>query len=410
MSALKYWLWLTTRPSLKPGEAAALAERFGGPERVYFADPAEYALTGISSRLREELEHKELDWPERILEDCARLEIRVLTMQDAEYPERLRQIDAPPAVLYVKGRTIPFDELVSVGVVGSRRPTPYGIQMAGDLGRDLAYRGAVVVSGIAQGIDSAALRGAILAGGTVCSVLGGGIDVVYPSSSADLFRVIPQVGALVSEYPPGTATEGRHYPIRNRIISGLSLGVAAVQGGERSGTLITARTALDQNRDVFAFPGLAGDPASAGTNLLIQRGEAKLIQSAADILEEYEGLYPERSQARPAVERPLEHIVSRTETPQSRSVPAEKPVDKRPGRAYSTFEAQTEEFTDDEKKVLLTLGERTLRPDDLIGETGLPTQRVLTVLTILTMRGFLTERPGNGFEAVTVFRAPDDAT
>ena len=130
-----------------------------GPERVYFADPAEYALAGISSRLREELEHKELDWPERILEDCARLEIRVLTMQDAEYPERLRQIDAPPAVLYVKGRTIPFDELVSVGVVGSRRPTPYGIQMAGDLGRDLAYRGAVVVSGIAQGIDSAALRG-----------------------------------------------------------------------------------------------------------------------------------------------------------------------------------------------------------------------------------------------------------
>ena len=356
MSALKYWLWLTTRPSLKPGEAAALAERFGGPERVYFADPAEYALAGSSSRLREELEHKELDWPERILEDCARLEIRVLTMQDAEYPERLRQIDAPPAVLYVKGRTIPFDELVSVGVVGSRRPTPYGIQMAGDLGRDLAYRGGSGGLRHCPGHRLGRSAGAILAGGTVCSVLGGGIDVVYPSSSADLFRVIPQVGALVSEYPPGTATEGRHYPIRNRIISGLSLGVAAVQGGERSGTLITARTALDQNRDVFAFPGLAGDPASAGTNLLIQRGEAKLIQSAADILEEYEGLYPERAQARPAVERPLEHIVSRTETPQSRSVPAEKPVDKRPGRAYSTFEAQTEEFTDDEKKVLLTGG------------------------------------------------------
>ena len=329
-------------------------------------------------------------------------------MQDTEYPERLRQIDAPPAVLYVKGRTIPFDELVSVGVVGSRRPTPYGIQMAGDLGRDLAYRGAVVVSGIAQGIDSAALRGAILAGGTVCSVLGGGIDVVYPSSSADLFRVIPQVGAGEPNLRDGHRGAALSYPQPHHQRTEPGCGRRAGRRAQRDPH--HPRTALDQNRDVFAFPGLAGDPASAGTNLLIQRGEAKLIQSAADILEEYEGLYPERSQARPAVERPLEQIVSRTETPQSRSVPAEKPVDKRPGRAYSTFEAQTEEFTDDEKKVLLTLGERTLRPDDLIGETGLPTQRVLTVLTILTMRGFRPERPGNGFEAVTVFRAPDDAT
>ena len=128
MSVLKYWLWLTTRPSIRPGEAAALAERLGGAEQVYVADRAEYELLGLPSKLREELCHKEMDWPERILEDCARRNIRILTIQDAAYPERLRQIDAPPALLYVKGKNLSFDERVVIGVVGSRRASPYGIE------------------------------------------------------------------------------------------------------------------------------------------------------------------------------------------------------------------------------------------------------------------------------------------
>ena len=375
------------------------------------ADRAEYELLGLPARLREELCHKEMDWPERILEDCARLNVRILTIQDAAYPERLRQIDVPPALLYVKGKNLHFDERVVIGVAGSRRASSYGIGKAAELGRDLARRGAVVVSGIAQGVDAAALRSAIRAGGTVCSVLGGGIDVVYPPSSADLYRVVPQVGALISEYPPGAATEGWHYPIRNRIISGLSLGVAAVEAGVKSGTLITARTALDQNRDVFAFPGLAGNPGSQGTNLLIQRGEAKLIQSAADILVEYEELYSARLRPCPSPEHGRNECGRQVSSPRLRSKRPEpvppKAVDNSEGRAYSTFQEQNGEFTEEEKAVLLALGEERLRPDDLVERTGLPASGVLASLTMLTMRGILAQQPGNFFEALILLREKD---
>ena len=407
MSTLSDWLWLSTRAGLRTGEAAALARRFGGPRAVYCADPKEFELLRLPMELRRSLVDKSLDGVERILEHCDRLGIDIITLQDASYPERLRHIDDPPAVLYRKGRSFPLDQEVAVAVVGARRCTPYGTNLAAQLGNDLARRGAVVVSGIAQGIDSAALRAALRAGGRVVSVLGGGIDVVYPSSSADLFREIGVRGMLLSEYPPGTPTQGPHYPVRNRIISGVSLGTAVVEAGGKSGALITARLSLDQNRDVFAFPGAVGAPMSEGPNRLIQKGEAKPVFSAEDILEEYENVYPGRLTPREAL-KPTR--AKQTEIPRKESRKPAQPmeeVDKVPERAYSTFRVEDAGFTDDEKAVLLALGAESLHPDELAERSGIPARRVLSALTLLEMRGCVQSAPGNMFTAVAVFRGSE---
>ena len=408
MATLKYWLWLTTRRGFRPAECLRLLEHFGTPEAVYFADPAEYALLEEDAAKRSALEDKSLDRAEAIQADCARLGVDILTLQDARYPERLRQIFDPPCVLYVKGRLPAMDEEVAVGVVGARRATPYGIGLAGRLGLELARGGAVVVSGIAQGIDAAALRGALKGGGTPVSVLGNGVDVYFPSENRYLYHDVAAAGALVSEFPPGTGAEGWHFPVRNRILSGLSLGVVAVEAAAgRSGTLVTARLALEQNRDVFAFPGPADAPMSGGTNRLIQRGEAKLILSARDVLCEYEALYPGRL-TRPDC-LPEEAVAARLGAPEPGTEPAPEPVpapeaeetvDKEPERAYITLAECRERFTDDERDILLALAEGPLRPDDLVERTQIPARRVFSALTLLQVHGAVTEAPGKRFSAV----------
>lgn len=406
MATLKYWLWLTTRRGLPSGGAFRLLEYFGSPEGAYFADPAQYELAGLAKSHQAALADKSMDGPEQVLADCERLGLRVLTLQDADYPERLRQIEDPPCVLYVRGRWPAFDEEVSVGVVGARKPSPYGVEMAGRLGLELARSGALVVSGIAQGLDSAALRGALQGGGSAVSVLGCGVDVVFPAENRWLYEDVAAAGALVSEYPPGTRPEGWHFPVRNRIISGLSLGVVAVEAAERSGTLITARLALDQNRDVFAFPGPADAPMSLGTNRLIQRGEAKLILSARDVLCEYEGAYPGRlRRPEPLTQEGLEARLGpqRGDDPKpEKGQKAQKEVDKKPKRAYISLKDYTQEFTDDERDILLALEEKALHPDELVEAAQIPARRVLSALTMLQVRGYVAEGPGKRFEALAV--------
>lgn len=176
-----------------------------------------------------------------------------------------------------------MDQEAAVALVGARQASSYGIMAAGRLGLDLARQGALVVSGMAQGVDAAALRGALQGGGRVVSVLGSGIDVIYPAGHGDLYEDVAAAGALLSEYPPGTPPAGPHFPVRNRLIAGLSLGVLVVEGSQTSGALITARWALEQGRDVFAVPGGIDAPLSQGPNGLIRRGEAKLIQDAWDV-------------------------------------------------------------------------------------------------------------------------------
>ncbi len=413
MSALKYWLWLTTRRGMQPEDAFRLLEHFGTCEATYFAPREEYALAPVSDGVRASLEDKDLSGAERILSKCEEQGIRILTLQDAEYPERLKQIYDPPCVLYIKGRLFAFDEEVAIALVGSRTPSEYGRRMAGKLGLELARAGALVVSGIAQGLDTEAVRGALKGGGSPVCILGGGCDVIYPARNRALYEDVAAVGALISEYPPGTQIQSWHFPVRNRIISGLSVGVCAVEAREKSGTLITTALALEQDREVFAVPGNADAPMSRGTNLLIQRGEAKLVTGAWDILVEFESRFPGR--LRRQEELPPEAREERLSggeaqgaaqgapTAQEKGAGA-KEVDKKRQREYITLTDRSERFTDDEKEILLTLGEREMRTDDIVERTQIPARRVSSALTMLQIQGLVEEQTGGRFAANVILR------
>lgn len=241
MAALKYWVWLTTLPGLTDHSKLLLLQHFSSPEDIYYADEeALWQVEGLKKEQAALLNSKSLTAADRILSDCARKDIFLVTMADAMYPDRLRNIYQPPLLLYGKGAMPLFDEEAAVAVVGTRSCTPYGVHCAEKLGYELTQQGAMVVSGMAKGIDGAAMRGALRFGGFTCGVLGGGVDVVYPAENRRLYEDIAATGVLLSEYPPGMEPKGSHFPVRNRIISGLSLGVLVVEAPERSGALITA--------------------------------------------------------------------------------------------------------------------------------------------------------------------------
>ncbi len=405
MANLKYFLWLTTRKGFQAGEASALLSHFGTPEAVYFAPEEEYGLLGIMGDKRAALLDKDLSGAERILADCDRLGIHIMTIQDADYPERLAQIDDPPAVLYWKGKAPMVDDCLTIAVVGTRKCSEYGEIQAGKLGLELARNGVTLVSGMAEGIDSFGLRGALKGNGTVISVLGGGLDIVYPRKNRWLYEDVMAAGTLMSEYPPGTEHAGHHFPVRNRILSGLSVGVVVVEAGEPSGALITARLALNQNREVFAYSGPANAAASLGCNRLIQRGEAKLVLSAQDVLSEFAPLYSGRMKRLPPMdeEAARERLeVLKNTRPQQAA--AEKVVDKEPERAYISVSDDPGAFTDDERDILMSIEKRSLTADDIAETAQIPARRVLSALTMLQLRDLVEEKPGKRFYAKVILK------
>lgn len=286
VTKLKYWLWLTTRKGMDSVKALAVLDYFGTPERAYYADRQDYELLPVGPAVCRSLLDKSMDGPDRILADCDRLGVEIMTFQDAAYPQRLRQIADPPAVLYIKGRKFRFDEEAAIAAVGAREHSEYGEWAARTFGLELAAGGALLVSGIAEGLDSCAIEGALKGGGPVVSVLAGGVDCIPSGQNRYLAKDVAAVGALISEYPPGTPHRGHHYSPRNRILSGLCLGVLAVECRVSSGTMLTVNHAIEQNRDVYAVPGAINAKMSEGTNRLIQQG-AKLVTCGRDILEEY---------------------------------------------------------------------------------------------------------------------------
>lgn len=401
MSGLKYWLWLTTRQGLDAAGVLTVLDYFVTPERAYYADREEYDQLPLAPKARSGLYSKELDSADRILGDCQRLSLRIMTLRDGDYPERLRQISAPPAVLYVRGKLFDFDEEAAIAVVGSRRPSQYGEMAAAKLGMELAAGGALVLSGIAEGLDTCALKGALKAGGPVVSVLGGGIDVPYPAVNRYLYEDVAAAGALISEYPPGTEPKGFHFPRRNRILSGLSLGVLAVECKLHSGTMSTVRHAMDQDRDVFAIPGAIDAPMSEGTNWLIQQG-AKLVTRGEDILEEYRSCFPGRLGRREplspqAVQQRLEDVERETVASVKQEMPDEeqKPHLERVPRAE-----QADRFTDDQLAILRALGEESCSADELVERTGIPARRILSALTMLQVERVVEEGAGRRFSAL----------
>jgi len=281
-----YWLALALTPGLGPTRIRKLLEHFGSAERIFHASLTELEATGMQAVSAQSLATgKSLELAQDEIAKAAENAAKVLTLSDLAYPARLKEIYDPPIVLFVRSNV----EVLSrpgIAVVGTRHPTPYGTGMAERLSSDLAAHGLAIISGMARGVDSAAHRGALACKGKTIAVFGTGIDVMYPKENTRLAeQILAMGGALISEFPMGTFAAPQNFPIRNRIISGMSVGVLVIEAAEYSGTRITARCALEQNRDVYAVPGNVTTKNSWGPNTLIKQG-AKLVATWEDVWEE----------------------------------------------------------------------------------------------------------------------------
>lgn len=300
----RYLLWLGLANGPGAARSKKLLEAYGNDPKALFNAAAKGELHEHMKGEAAELMKKRAS--ERYIDRCiARLDelnVSAATLVSREYPELLKEIYDPPAVIYYRGTLYPQLRL-PIAMVGTREPSEYGKRAAMELARELADNGVCVVSGLAYGIDCICAEGALASQGSAyptIAVLGSGPDVVYPDANRNIYEQIVERGAVLSEYMPGTEPRAMHFPMRNRIISGLSRGVVVVEAGEKSGSLITVDCALEQGRDVFAVPGRITDPKSAGANGLIRSGMAKIVQSSADILEEYGIL--RRKQEKPGVD------------------------------------------------------------------------------------------------------------
>lgn len=335
-------IWFSLRCGVQNKEFQPLLETFGTPYDLYKADETELEGLPCSQNLKTRLADKSLKEATRIAEYCKQNRIRILFWQDEDYPSSLRPLRDPPVLLYCKGNLPDLSRKLCISVVGTRSMSEYGKGIAYRIGYELGAAGAVVVSGMALGNDGVAAAGTILAGGSTVAVLGCGIDITYPREHDRLFTEITSRGAVLTEFAPGTPPEGRNFPIRNRIISGLSQGTVVVEGDIKSGAMITARTAIMQGRDIYAFPGNVGETNSAGTNSLISDGAA-IALSARDILENYTFLYRDsldlvklmKAEKRSAIDEDALSrmgVCTRTEKPKERPQASPEKEERKPSR------------------------------------------------------------------------------
>ncbi len=281
-----YWIWLAQRLGAGSRYIPYLMERYSDSFEVFRADPEELKDAELPEAVQAALSDKNLEEAQAIMDYCARLRIGICTYQSENYPAGLKKLKRPPAVLYYRGRMPDLTSRLSLSIVGTRKMSEYGKRAGYKIAYELASAGVIVVSGMALGVDSVAACGALAAGGQTVAVLGCGVDVIYPKEHATLYSKIIENGAVISEYPPTSRPEPRHFPERNRIISGISYGTLVVEADLKSGALITADHALEQGKDLFALPGNIGSPNTDGTNKLLRDG-ADLVTETDDILERY---------------------------------------------------------------------------------------------------------------------------
>lgn len=372
MTDKKYWIWLSSALGAAARVDEILSE-FPNPQTLFEADRKTRILSGVFTKAQlERLEKASIKNAEVAVNTCARNHWSIVTPDDAVYPFQLRQIPDMPLVLYVDGDLSALNGKVVMGVVGTREPCRESRMIARKMSGDLAKAGVVIVSGGALGIDSCAHEGAISAGGKTVCVLGCGLGANYLMSNEPLRREISRNGAVITEYPPLSSPTRASFPERNRIISGLSHGVLVVEAGEKSGSLITARCANNQGRDVFAIPGSILSTAYMGANKLIKDG-AKAVTCAMDVLENYETVYPERLK--------LSEI---KETKEDIPVQTQK-------RKLSAS------LTGDKQKIYGLFSDEPIHPDELCAMSGLPVSAVITALMELEMDGLIEQTEGKNY-------------
>lgn len=446
MSNSVKWVWLAQKCGQGSTEVLTLVERFDSIESIYKADFEKYTDFGISERLAEDLTDKSLNEATKIVEYCRTADIGILCYDDAAYPLSLRSLKNPPAVLYYMGSLPDFNRRLCIAIVGTRKMSEYGMHTAYKIAYEVAASGAVVVSGMALGIDGIASCAAIAAKGTTVAVLGSGIDIIYPYDHATLEGIIKQNGAVISEYPPATEPKKTNFPMRNRIISGLCQGTAVIDADIDSGAMITAKNAILQGRDVYAVPGNIGAENTSGTNTLIRDG-AQAVLCGRDIIRNYAYMYRDtlditklfiaekKSDFDPNIVRNMKistRVVSSfsdrieddgrhiglTPAKESKAPEAEAGASVKKGepkakrreeavdhRVHEKQHKSPDRLGDDSREVLEKLSEKQRKvleempidravTVDYLTKTGFALGEVISALTVLEIRGLVSSLPG----------------
>ena len=400
MASVKYWVWLASANALHPAEKAAVLKAYGEPEAAFFAPKGDLMkIEGLREMAAEELEKRDLREADRILGACEEQNIRVLTLQDTVYPSRLKQIFAPPPVLYAKGRLRDLDDEAAIAVIGTRGATPYGLGVARDLSAGIVHCGGAVLSGLGQGIDAEAAKAALEAGGYCIGVLG----TSHREANGWLARQVADYGLLLSEYAPGTVSQRFFFRERNRITAGLSVGVVVVEAPEKSGALLFAEEALELGKEIFAVPGAVDAVNSVGTIRLIKDG-AIPVTCAWDVMREFVPLFPGRLRDT-APKTPPKTILAKAEEAigginakpaeqEQKPVEAEKAVDTDSRQEYIDWKEQLGRLNEDQLKIITAIEKDATHIDDIVEATGLGAAKVLAQLTVLEIKGYIRREAG----------------